>query len=244
MTDPAGFVVPALQKAGSRGHAGEMDSFYLIERCGEEGRRWVERYSRSKCGGLVRKIDSALMSLRGRRYEEGRRLLSEAESDLESYRNEPQSVFHVLVHLFHGVLAYAHYCDEDFEGAIRCVDLAEESLAKALEGHAFLVPLSARFLDFGFQRIRIARNRQRWAEMKHCVERVRGMLEDRVPLCVLEGGGQIFLHTLIGFYHSIDLDEADRQFIDGFFGEEKRIADFEKAVHKIFVLAGPVIPYP
>lgn len=244
MTDSSRFVVGSLYKGGSGTHAGEMDSFYLIERCGDEGRRWVERYSRSQCAGLVRKIDSALASLRGRKYGEGKRLLSEAEEELESYRTEPRSVFLVLTHLFYGVLAYAHYCDEDFDGSLRCVGRAEESLAEALDGHAFLVPLSARFLDFGFQRIRIARNRQRWSDMKECVERARGMLEDRIPLCVLGEGNPVFLRTLIAFYHSIELEDRDRQFIDGFFEEKKRMADFEKAVHKIYALSGPVIPYP
>jgi hypothetical protein len=244
VTDPTGFVVGSLYKDGRGAHAGEMDSFYLIERCGQEGRRWVERYSRSKCAGLVRKIDSALMSLRGRKREVGKRLLAEAEADLESYRSEPPSVFHVLEHLYYGVLAYAYYCDEDFEGSTRCVGLAEESLAKALDGRAFLVPLAARFLDFGFQKIRIARNRQRWTEMRECVDRVRGMLADSIPLCVLDESNPIYLHTLIDFYHSVDLESGDRRFIDDFFGEKKRMADFEKAVHKIYVLAGPVIPYP
>jgi hypothetical protein len=184
------------------------------------------------------------MSLRGRHYEEGKRLLSEVAAGLEECKDEPRSVSLVLEHLFFGVVAYAHYCDDDFDGAVGFVDLAEKSLTMALESQACLVPLAARFLDFGFQRIRIARNRQHWTDMRNGVQEVRGMLEDRVPLCILKESGPVFLCSLIDFYRSADLGNEELQFIDAFFGYDKRMADFEKSVFKLYALAGPVIPYP
>ncbi len=162
----------------------------------------MARFLAEPCAGLSRSIDRALLELRRRKISEGKDLLDQVEQELASLPVEP-SVLLVLQRFYWSTQAYYHYCVEELDLAEEGLERARQAIVAVLDRAPFLLPLAIHCHEFLLQRVRIARHRRRWPEMKHHLLRVRRMLEDQEPLCVLADGRPIRMATLVDFHRAI-----------------------------------------
>lgn len=219
------------------------DWTYFVAISGEAGSAWVKDFSQGEPARLEAWLRRSLDLLYHHRLQDGRELLDRVEPALPKL--PASAVASVLHHRFVAVLAYAYYCQEDFDGAERLLAQAHQEVQQAIEEYPFLISLANRCSDFRLQRIRISRRQRRWAEMAERVETVRRILRDELPLCVLSDGAPIHFANLIGFYDSLpDLDAAGRSAVRATFDPELRLRQFENLVRHLYVLPGFVIPYP
>lgn len=230
-----------------RSRTGGYDWLYFAARCGEEGLAWAEVYRRQR--PLVRLSDEALDLFRGRRIDEGRASLERMAEGLAALDavpdGAPLSVRCVLERWYQGTLGYYHYCCGEHDLAQQAMDAAHAAVSQAIARRRFLLPLANHCHEFCLHQARIARNRRGWQEMFARVEEAREMIEDRRPLCELEGGEEIFMSTLRRFFASLgELTQPERQALDLFFDETLRRRLFDRFVRRLYVIPGFAIAYP
>lgn len=224
------------------------DWTHFVAASGHAGSRWVEDYRRPENWKLVRLTDQALLKLRGRNIEQGGELLEQAGRQLARIRRVRRAaagVIPVLERWYYGVLAFQYYRQDRFDHAAQTMDRALEAVIAAVDAERFLVPLAHTCQEFHLHQARIARNRRRWADMHRRIETVRGMIENRLPLCVLGDGQPIFYTTLSEFYDSLGpLTEEEWSSVDGVVDIDLRRTFFHRFVRELYLLPGFVIQYP
>lgn len=219
------------------------DWFHFVRRSGEEGRLWVEEYRHRR--PLEELSTRSLILLRGRRFDEGYELLARLGEALRSTEEIEPSVRSVLERWYYGVLGYYFYCLDSFDHAERAMVRAHDAVTAAIGERRFLLPLANHCHEFRLHRARIARNRRRWEEMRTHVEEVRGMMEGRIPLCVLCDGAEVRISTLREFYAAIPHPtEAEQGALAGVLDDSARLRNFDRFVHAMYLVPGLVIPYP
>ncbi|HEV7507439.1 MAG TPA: hypothetical protein VGS07_21320 [Thermoanaerobaculia bacterium] len=185
----------------------------------------------------------ALQLLRQRRIEEGRDLLFDLAERLPTV--EPPSSFScILERHYFPVLAFYHYRVEELDEAERLLDRAQKAVRDAITAQRFLLPFVDSCLDFGFQRVRIARNRRCWREMRLRTERVSAMMEDRENLCLLGDGSAVSLSTLRRFYGLLPLGETEQAWLADLLDPARCTAIFRQISLEIYCEICPAIPYP
>lgn len=220
------------------------DWHHFVARSGPEGRHWVRQYAAEEPQHLVVGTYRALDLLRSQRLKEGLDLLQSVQDRIEELELSEESLYWVLRRFYLSAIAYYHYCVHEFDQAGRTLDEADESVRKMLAGKPWLIPLANHCHDFQLQRVRIARNRQRWREMRQHVERIRRMMADEEPLCKLEDGSTVFYADIARFYLAIpDLSEAERSSVRYYVDKPFRLRRLERFIQGIYASPGLVIPY-
>ena len=219
------------------------DWLHFVGRSSDEGRHWAEEYRQIQSMEELR--DRSLLLLRRRRFEEGYELLAQLGEGLRSAEGAERSIRSVLERWYYGVLGYYFYCVEEFDQAERAMVQAHDAVAAAIGERRFLLPLANHCHEFRLHRARIARNRCRWVEMRSHVEEVRGMIQGRLPFCVLHDGTEVRLPALRTFYTSIpSFTEAEWVSVSHLLDDTALLRDFGQFVHGMYRVPGFVIPYP
>jgi hypothetical protein len=226
----------------ARSRAAQPNWFHFITLSGDEGRRWVDEYRQPERRAVAGEISRALELLRKRQVVIAGDLLKQLAAPLAE--TPSVTVRLVLERMYHPVLAYYHYCAEDFDAAEEALEAACEALRKAILMSWFLVPLADSFIDFTFQRARIARNRRRWSELRCHLQTVHDMMHDRLPFCRLADGTAIDLTALRRFYGSIPLSDEDLASVSYVLEDEVLESMFELTAADIYCQIGLLIPYP
>lgn len=215
---------------------------HFVARSSEEGLCWAGELLRHT--DLMRWNGESLALLRRRRFEAGRELIGRIETGLRECVSSCPSIVYALQRWYFGLLAYYRYSLADFDGAERALDQAHEAVTKGIELRRFLVPLAYHCSDFAIQRIRVARSRRRWQEMRRHAELVRAMMAGQAPLCVLGDGTPISMATVTGFYAALaPLSDEERRGLEGLLDPDLRVGLTERFIADIYLLPGMVIPY-
>lgn len=223
---------------------GQQDWLSFARLSGQTGAFWAEEFTRSGAMELTGAIDSAVLLLRRRRFDEANRTLGGCETRIVAMgcRGAKASV---LWRWYRSALAYARYCAGDLDEACKLLDQADEEVCRALEQHLFLLPLANHCYDFQLQRARVERNRFRWRQVNMNIEIGRAMLTNHRPLCVLRSGAEVYISDVDAFVRSIHAEgQGDRVAIARALDETARRQLFESFVRNIYLTAGVVIPYP
>ena len=228
----------------TQGRAAQPDWFRFIALSGEEGSKWVQEYRQPECRLLAGEVSRALELLRKRRIEAGGELLREVLEPLKKLVPCCETIGLVLDRIYNPVLAYYYYCIEDYDAAEEALEVAGRALRRAIMLRPFLVPLADSFIDFTFQRARIARNRQRWVETRNYLRKVDGMIQGDLPFCRLSDGTEIDLAVLRHFYSLLPLVEEDRALASYVFDNSILRSVFKKTEAEIYCQIGLLIPYP
>jgi hypothetical protein len=222
----------------------ERNWYQFVALSGQKGQQWVQQYRESLCWDLALKTCEAVTLLRRSQVPAGRALLQEVESRLPQVRDLSISSFHVLERYFYPAQAYLQYCRDSYLLADSLLLRATEAVRAALEIEPFLLPMVDSCLDFGIQRIRIARALRQWPRMRQMVEEARRIVEEDEPLCVLRNGRSLRFSDLREFYDAIPLTEEEKDSLRDLLDPEVRTELFERALAGIYALPGLVIPYP
>lgn len=222
----------------------EPNIAYFVARQGGEGVRWAEEYTLPEHVALMSRTHDGLSSLRARQLEEGRRELREAERLLREARGASPGVYHLLGRWYYGALAYLHYVTEDFAAADEALDRASEEVRRAIQAGRFLLPYASECLEFWIQRVRVARNRRCWPEVRRRLETTRQITAGERPCCVLDDGSLIGFDSLRRFYSNLgSLTPEERRPLGRFLDEESRERYFGFVASEAYSLNGFVIPY-
>ncbi|HEV7507447.1 MAG TPA: hypothetical protein VGS07_21360 [Thermoanaerobaculia bacterium] len=231
MTDPATWTATQ-----------EYDWAHFIGLSSAEARQWLDEF-KIHCKALTAWTDQSLALLRLRKIEEGYSLLKRVEDHWRKLEST-SSCFQVMGRWYFGALAYYYYCVENFEKAEEALTLGRTSISTSIAQRPFLMPLAQVCQEFHLQRARIACRRRHWEEMRHQVEVARGMMANRLPLCALENGTEIYVSNLCSFYQSIPgLNESEREFLVDLLDDELRLRGFDQFARRLYALPGFVIPY-
>lgn len=218
---------------------------HFVAASGEAGRWWAGAYRGAEAAAVRALAREALQLLLRRDVDAGRERLDRLAARLDTTEWAAPSVRDVLERWYYGARAYLGYCVADFDLAERDLAAAERALVRAIDRDRFLLPVAQECPDFPHQRIRIARNRRRWEEMRRQIGIERDMMADRLPLCVLGDGQRVHYATIAELYRSLPgLDEDERAFARAFLDPELRLAAFERNARSLYALSGLVIPYP
>ncbi len=222
-------------------HREELNWLQFIALGSEEGRRWSEEYR--QVAGLDQTAFEALLLLRQRQLEAGHSLLEEVRQRLGETKLPRASMMHVLRRWYFSVIAYYYYCRGDFDLADEALAAAADAIRAAIEEDSFLLPLANFCHEFSLQRIRIAKNRNHF-EVKRSIQVAQDMLDDRLPLCVLQDGTAINFSSLGEFYSAVSIpDEHERGMVQFFVDRDRRLRNLDRFIASIF-LTLLVIQYP
>lgn len=219
--------------------------FHFVSRSGAQGKEWLIEYLAESRTSLPNAIELALQQLRRQRIREGKDLLDEVERELQRLEGVPPSVVLVMERFFWSTAAYYYYCVEELDLAGQALERAHQAVVDAIEHAPFLLPLAIHCHEFRLQHARIARYRRRWTEMRSCLQEVRGMLENEIPLCVLSGHRPLYLSTLVDFHRGIPLLETGEvEALRFFFDREHRTEAMNQVFMNLYAIPGSVTPYP
>jgi len=149
----------------------------------------------------------------------------------------------VAQRLYYPVLAYLQYCEVNFDAAELSLSLADDAVREAIEVHDFLIPLADSGVDFSIQRIRMARRRRRWSEMRREIEILQDKIDDRMPLYALESGKGIYFSVLNDFYRSLPASTEDLEALRHLLDGGRRAGYADQIVQSLYAIPGFVIPY-
>lgn len=221
---------------------GSYDWLHFAAISGEEGRAWAELYRGYE--PLEAASIEALALLRGGRLDEGRAALGRLRGEMDAADDAPVSIRSVLDRWYFGVLGFLHYRLDEFAAAEAAMIAAHEAVSAAVGHCRFLLLLANHCHEFSLHRARIARNRRRWWEMAEHLERARGMMAERLPLCHLADGSAVFFSTLGAFYGRLPLTDGERAWLADLLDVEQRLRRFDRFAHRLQVQPGFAIPYP
>lgn len=212
----------------------------VVETRGDEGRCWAEAYR--SYGPLTSGMQRALTLLRGRRTDEGLALLEQTRGEIEATAGMDPSIRAVLDRWYHGALAYYFYCVQALDEADETMVRAHESVVAAVGCRRVLIPLALDCNEFRFHRARIARNRLRWREMRAHMDEACGMLEGRVPLCVLGDGSAVHVSDVRDRYAAACAGTGGEEH-SALFDDGARRRAIDRAVRDLYRAPGQVIEY-
>lgn len=219
--------------------------FHFISLTGEPGRQWIADFKATELLQLTKWSEQAVALLRRRQSEAALDLFSRIERGLPAVNGVPPAGRQLFDRFYYGARAYLSYCREDWEGAHGDLQRAHDAVAASVSRVGFLLPLAQHAAELRLQRARISRNQNRWEEMRQHVQAVRGMMEDRAPLCELADGTPVFFSTLAEFYNAIpSLLDAERESLRNMLEPRQRLANFEMYVRWLYALPGFTILYP
>lgn len=223
----------------------EHDWLHFIAASGGQASHWVDEYRSPGCAKFIRLTNRTLALLRRRQIEPAHELLASLDNDRRTLESSSPSLRHALQRLHYSALAYYFYCIEESANAEEALELAHESVRAAIQQHGFLLPFANHCYDFCLQRARIVRNDRRWQSMERYIEQGRAMLENRLPLCVMDDGTPIYVHTIDAFYRSIAaFTAAEKAALEELVNEHRRRRIYESLVDSTYALPWVVIPYP
>jgi hypothetical protein len=222
---------------------GRFSLFHFVSRSCSQGLEWVRDCPWTDYGELAQRIDQSMVSLRGRQLSAGFTLLEQVDGRLALLRGISAVLCRMLERSYHGTVAYYHYCVDNFDAAEDALLRAQDAVVASIDLQPLLVPFAAHCTDLRLQRARIARNRERWYEMRQHVETARAMMEDQTPFCVLMDGTPIKLSTIKRFYQNISLSDEERGALSYILDDEVRLERFEYSAERIYALPGIAIPY-
>lgn len=227
---------------------GQNHTWHALTRAtGAEGHQWVTRYEQPPISCLRSDIRRALDLLRRRQISPGRTLLDEVQRAVEPLLEDSPALFHVLQRLHAAAFAYVHYLEGDLESAQATLDRAQEHAEAALSRQPILLPLAEMCPELHFQHMRIARRRRDWDGMGRRASLLRGMMEDRLPLCRLEDGTEVRFRTLRDFVDGLEahrlaeLPPVARASFASVLDPQARLRRFELLVGQLYALPGFVI---
>ncbi|MEM7051275.1 MAG: hypothetical protein AAF604_16515 [Acidobacteriota bacterium] len=235
--------VAATSQQASAAQIQDLDSiFRLAALSGPEGAAWVGEFLAPEACRSLSRSRRAIGLLRQGRIEAGRRQLDLLEAEMSGLHPD---LLEVVQRALYSARAYQLYREDDLERADAALGLADEAVSRAIAKRPFLMGLANHSYDFCLQRARIARKSWRWDEMSRHIERGRGILDNRVPICRLADGKEIFVSSVDEFFRSISLDDTVApQEVADLVDDERRRFLFEYAVRENYVLPGFVVPLP
>jgi hypothetical protein len=214
---------------------------YFIARSCPEGQALVKSISEADHAQFLNHQKCALMLLRKGRLESGLELLLRDVLLL----NSVEGVISHILHRYHlPVLAYYHYCKEEFDRADDLLDLALEHAQQAIDEQRFLLPMAESAIEFEMQRVRIARGRRRWVEMRDRLDMFEAEMSGKLPLCVLGDGVVISIINLKDYYESLALSQEEREKLAYILDDSYRSRTVRNIRDTMYCLPGFVIGYP
>ncbi|HEX2165102.1 MAG TPA: hypothetical protein VHM02_14255 [Thermoanaerobaculia bacterium] len=219
--------------------------YYFIPRCGGEGQRWFVDYHASRCMQLTADLDRALVLLRTQRVNEGCVLLDRCEARLDAMRQAlAPAVLKVAERWYFSTVAYYWYVVGDAPRALLFLRQAEEALVAAIDRAGFLVVLAGACCEFELHRARVARSVGDWPTMREHLEGGRAMVENRRPLCELDGGTAIHFRDYDGFFRTLrPRSEEERAAIAQLTDAGVRARGFELHARRVELLPNVVVPF-
>lgn len=217
----------------------------LVAASGPAGSRWAQLYESSAKEALGYS-EAGLSRLRERRLAEGLSLLERAESCRRSLIHGPSSISHVVARFYYGTLAYAFYCQSDFERAERALRHAQESIRAALEAEEFLIPFATHSLDVRAKSVLVAREQCQWIKVTRRIHALRAVTLDRKPLSMVSDGNvPIFHSTIVDFISKLPNLTKEIERVAVYLSDKSlRLAECEAGIGAMYALPGFVIPCP
>jgi len=215
------------------------DQLQLVAASSWRGREWVEEYSGPLTQTISRLSKESLALLRQNQMDAGCVLLHAMDALLAS-GSLSQSTLHLLRRHYYGVFAYYHYKNGAFLDAFACLDHATDALRSAIEGSDYLVLFGESFIDFGYQRARIARSCRQWCQMRRHLSYVGQMLRGEEPLCLFNSGKLLWISDLVDFVALSGVGDAGVDF-KHLVDRDARLLRFRNVAAEICCLPGFVI---
>jgi hypothetical protein len=183
----------------------QFEWYDIVRLTGEDGCRWMDRYNRHR--ELVSMIADSLPLLRRGDIQQGERMLACADEILTDSHFEDPAIRAVAERWFYGALGYCLYVRRDFDAADAAMARAHEAVAGALD-HDFLIFLADETVDFRMHRARIARERQRWRELRDHVEVALAMRAGEIPYYTLPTGRTVHIEDVRAFLNGLPVEEG------------------------------------
>lgn len=218
-----------------------LNLLYFVANQGDEGQRWVETFRPFQPLGTDTR--QALVLFWRRQMEEGRALLERVSADIESTSGIEPSIRAVLERWYYGVLAYYFYCVHDLDQADEAIVRANQAVITAVGCQRVLLPMAVECYELCFHRARIARSRHRWQEVREYVAEVRGMMDGRLPFCVLGDGSTVLLSDVKECYAAFAGMAEEQATVSMFLNDRARLREVEQTVRDVYRIPGHVIQY-
>ena len=213
-----------------------------------EGLEWMRAYVAGGSKPIAAGMDEALVLSQRGELAAARRMLVNAEEDVEAFcaagpPEYSESMRQVLGRFLFGIRAYYHYRIGNLDAAAEDLDRAHDAVSGAVGHFRFLLPLAHHCHEFRLHQARIARKLNDWKTVDRCVEEVRAMLENRRPLCTLVKGNEIYVRDLSAFYEIVCARQPEwRPSFEPFFDEEHRLQELERFLDGLYFLPDMVVP--
>ncbi|MEM1178518.1 MAG: hypothetical protein AAGM22_09245 [Acidobacteriota bacterium] len=216
----------------------------MARRSGREGDEWATEFMTTPLPTLILWSTRALEFLRKHEVEEGRELLLKVQrhmADLEAQGGDLPLMVPRRWTL--GILAYLHYLDRRYDEALDTLDRAESAVCEVVATYPFLAELAMVGRDFAVQRARVYRCQREWVSCLESLEAARGMIRGDVALLRLGDGRKVFVHDVVGYFRSLDLNAEEHEALDYYFDPERNLVDFTRQTNSLGVPPGFVVPY-
>jgi hypothetical protein len=175
----------------------------IVRLAGEGGCRWMERYNGHR--ELTRMIADSLPVLRRGDLLAGERMLARAGEILAEAHFDDPSIRVVAERWYYGAVGYCLYVRRDFDAADAAMARAHEVVAGVLD-REFLIFLADEAVDFRMHRARIARERQRWRELRDHIEVARCMRLGEIPYYTLPSGRTVQITDVRAFLNRLPVE--------------------------------------
>ncbi len=218
---------------------------FLVARSGKEGAEWVAGYFDAGCDELRFRMWEAVSLLRSHRLEAAREKLAAAQEQVQGLDTGHPDRRAVLRRFFLSANAYYRYLNADYTGATEDTNGAQEAVEAAIRLQPLLLPLAHHCIEFQFLHARIARAQRRWSELRHHVEQILGLANDRFPLCRYGDDEPLYLSTLYRYVLALPLLTAgERERLEQLVARQTFRETWNPLVLQIYAVPGMVIPYP
>ncbi|MBZ5489574.1 MAG: hypothetical protein LAO76_01420 [Acidobacteriia bacterium] len=219
----------------------EFDEFHFIRKYSPEANAWVEEFRRAV---PQERSTRALRLLQSAQFAPGLRELRSYRKSISS-SNAIGSVKLAGLRWYHSVLAYYFYCTARYLRASEEMDLAEQTVRRAVELCPFLLPMLTICEECLIQKARIERKQNHWMAMKRHLGAAELMDIGQAPLCYLNQRPvmQDDIHAYFLNLPSLnDMEFASstlRMVLDGDYRRKKISA----TLASVYLVPGFVIPY-
>ena len=219
--------------------------YYYIHMCGSEGKEWIAQYDQANGWDVAARLDHIVALCRRNRVDDAQRRLAGCLADLRAAeQNAPPSVTEVIRRWYLSTEAYVCYHRGD---SYRAWSLLEQSTAaiRASIAHApFLVGLAAGCVEFAVHYARLSRCERRWSDMHRFFALARAMYEDKLPLCDLADGSQIYVGHIYRFVASLTPQNEEERASLAFICNPQILArGIEILIRRVEAAPNMVIPF-
>lgn len=183
----------------------QFEWYDIVRLTGEDGCSWMDRYNRHR--ELVSLIGDSLPLLRRGDLHQGSQMLARAEEILTDSRFEDSSTRAVVERWYYGALGYCLYVRRDLDAADATMARAHEAVAGAMD-HNFLIFLADESVDVRMHRARIAREAQRWRELRDHVEVALAMRAGEIPYYNLPTGRTVHIKDVRAFLNGLPVEDG------------------------------------